>query len=156
MIEINGVWYKPKSKPNNFNKLYTTLAIMSVYSGGMFLNKRSKTKINSEIDLIKEYSLILDKKSNLSRSERKYIEIEFNKNFEKVMTKASNFNITLLEGQKVMRFLDKRVFTLFIPSPDLGLYKSYLKLKEIGYVNPESLYIEKNLVDLNPNRFKVL
>lgn len=55
--------------------------------------------------------------------------------------------------EKVVRLSDGKIFTPIIPDPELGYYKSLVKLsKEKGRDN----YVDKNMVDLNPTRFKYI
>jgi len=80
-IKINGIKYRPKEQPKRkqMSKTFMTMMVMAeMYYG------RSKQKENSKVDIIKEYELIQQKKSNLSKSGRDWVVWQFEKNFERV------------------------------------------------------------------------
>jgi len=85
MIEINGLKYRerelPKRKP--ISKTMTTILTMSAAFGFTdFYDKRSKQMLS--VDIVKEYELIQQKKSKLSRSKRDWVVWEFERYFELV------------------------------------------------------------------------
>ncbi len=91
---INGKTYqrlveKQSKKPKAFSKLYATMALIggfeSLYGlqGTVGSNKPANNGISDET-LIKEFELIQNKKSQLSRNQRDFIEHKFNQNFKEV------------------------------------------------------------------------
>lgn len=56
-----------------------------------------------------------------------------------------------LTYEKVRNVKNNLVLEIIIPNPDLGFYKSLLKLKELGYV--VDCYIDSSTVKLNPKLF---
>ena len=85
-LEINGVKYRQKEqqKRNPMGKTMTTLLMMaSVFDSLDPYAKKPKETPN--VDIVKEYGLIQQKKSNLSKSQRDWVVWQFEKNFEPVL-----------------------------------------------------------------------
>ena len=87
VIDINGIKYVIKEKERSGIKIPKTL--MAIAQMAMFLpimntgnNIRQKGKVN--VNLIDEFALIQLKVSKLSRVQRDYVEIQFNKKFIKL------------------------------------------------------------------------
>lgn len=79
-IEIDGVKYQRKEQPKRkpLSKTVTAALMMAVTFGGYGSGLRKNKEVPS-VDLIKEFGLIQQKKSNLSRSEREWVIWQFNK-----------------------------------------------------------------------------
>ena len=84
-IEINGVKYQqkeqPKSKP--ISKTMATMLMMASAFGSLDPYAK-KPKETPKVDIVKEYGLIQQKISNLSKSQRDWVVWQFEKNFEPV------------------------------------------------------------------------
>lgn len=86
IIEINGERYveNEKERPKNTGRMSAILA-MSLAMGGGFTDFGSKTKATMpRVNIANEYALIQQKKSNLSRSQRDWVEYQFHQNFTKI------------------------------------------------------------------------
>jgi hypothetical protein len=84
-IEINGIKYRQKEQPKRkpISKTMATMLIMaSTYA--TLDPYANKPKESPKVDIIKEYGLIQQKKSNLSKSQREWVIWQFEKNFERV------------------------------------------------------------------------
>lgn len=85
-ISINGIKYEPTPTPENKQghglSAYVG-AVLMMYGGmhGMFGNNTNKAKHLPTRDIVGEFKLIQEKKSNLSRAERELVVREFNKHF---------------------------------------------------------------------------
>lgn len=79
-IDIDGEIYERIEKGESNKKINPIIAPFLM----MAINSVSPVKEYSLDFIISEYRLIKQKKSNLSRRERNYIEYLFNKNFKKV------------------------------------------------------------------------
>lgn len=73
--EINGIKYR-KKQPKEKNDFTPRLHVNE------YFNHDRKQKKRPDVDIFKEYGLILQKKSNLSRSDRGWVVREFDKAFE--------------------------------------------------------------------------
>ena len=84
-IEINGVKYQQKEQPKRkpMSKTMTTMLMMASAFGSLDPYAK-KPKETPKVDIVKEYGLIQQKKSNLSRSQRDWVVWQFEKNFERV------------------------------------------------------------------------
>lgn len=86
-IEINGITYQQKEQLKRKPISKTMAAILMMANAYEYINPYS-TPNNQEkqldIDIVKEYGLIQQKKSNLSRSQREWVVWQFEKTFEKV------------------------------------------------------------------------
>lgn len=82
MIEVNGIKYQEKKKPKVSKKLHSIM-LLTYAMGGMY-GSGEKERERPKVDIIKEYGLIQQKKSDLTKSQRDWVEYEFNKNFEKI------------------------------------------------------------------------
>lgn len=79
-----------------------------------------------------------------------------NENFEVPKLKLIDIVIegVTITKMRAVRLLDDKEFTVIIPNPKLGLYKSFKILSENSLdVNK---FVEKDIVDLNPTRFTYL
>ena len=82
-IEINGEKYvkREHKSPKINSKLFSMLMMGAMISGGLPYFKTSEQLSN--IDIVKEYELILQKKSYLSVSERNRIKYQFEHEYKK-------------------------------------------------------------------------
>jgi len=87
MIEIKGIQYEeiPKPEQKRMNRHTMELMILSgmyytPFMGGREVRHREKPNI----DIVKEFELIQDKKSNLSRSQREWVVYQFNKKYRAI------------------------------------------------------------------------
>ena len=89
IVEINGMQYRQKEqKQYRPSKTLSMFSIMyGMFGGGFdtFGSKRSKNP-PVEINIVKEYELIQNKKSNLSASQRDSVVCQFESNFEPIPT----------------------------------------------------------------------
>lgn len=81
-LEINGIKYKKieKQQRKPLSKNAQKLLIMAAAFGGLDLGLSNKNMPN--VDIIKEFGLIQNKKSSLSRKERDYVVFKFNQIYE--------------------------------------------------------------------------
>ena len=63
------------------SKTMTTMLMMAAAFGSLDPYAK-KPKQTPQVDIVKEYGLIQQKKSNLSRSQREWVVWQFEKNFE--------------------------------------------------------------------------
>ena len=82
MIEINGVKYQEKKRAKVSKTTFSIMLAGLMLGGGMLGGGKEKQRPNA--DIVKEYELIQNKKSNLSRSERDWVEDQFLRKYEKV------------------------------------------------------------------------
>lgn len=80
-IEVNGIKYISKEQPKMH--ISKTLMMIMIMAGMTFGDKENRQKA-IEIDIVKEYGLIEQKKSNLSKSQRDWVIQEFKKNFQRI------------------------------------------------------------------------
>lgn len=88
-IEVNGVKYrlKEEKKEKSFytSKTMLMLQALTIMSGSYLdTSKKSSSEKVGDENIIKEFGLIQQKKSNLSKSERDYVVWKFNKLFERI------------------------------------------------------------------------
>jgi len=87
IIEINGVKYsekKPKEIPRGVSsRLFQTMAMVA-FLGGDFGFGGGHSRKRPNVDIVEEYSLIQQKKSNLSRSDRDWVVRVFESNYTRV------------------------------------------------------------------------
>ena len=86
-IEINGVKYRKKEQPKKKSMSKTMDAMLMMASAFEYVNPYSTPKNPKEqpkIDIIKEYGLIQQKRSNLSRSQRDWVVYRFNMLYTKI------------------------------------------------------------------------
>lgn len=76
IVEVNGIKYTQKEQPK---KRLNPMIMGMIYGGLNFINKE-----RPKVDIVKEYGLIQEKKSNLSRSNRDWVVSQFEKNFTKL------------------------------------------------------------------------
>jgi hypothetical protein len=86
-IEINGVKYQQKEQPKRkpMSKSLMTLFFMAEMAGSFGMGGGSSQKETPNVDVVKEYGLVQQKKSNLSKSQRDWVVWQFEKNFERVL-----------------------------------------------------------------------
>jgi hypothetical protein len=85
-LEINGVRYaeiekQPKKQMSSSMAKAVMMATMFYSIGGNGVSKKRK---RPSVDLIKEFELIQQKKSKLSRNDRDWVVFQFNKRFKKI------------------------------------------------------------------------
>lgn len=86
-IEINGVKYRQKEQPKRKPIGKTMAAMLSLANAYEYMNPYSrpqKSEKQLDIDIVKEYGLIQQKKSNLSRSQRDWVVYRFNMLYTKI------------------------------------------------------------------------
>lgn len=85
-IEINGVKYQQKEQPKRkpMSKTLMAMMVMAEMAGSFGMGGGSRQKETPKVDIVKEYGLIQQKKSNLSKSQRDWVVWQFEKNFERV------------------------------------------------------------------------
>jgi len=88
-ITINGITYKqipqtetPPKQINNLNP--ELLALFQIYTAAFSNQIKTKTKTFPNVDIIKEFELVQNKKSNLSRSNREWITKQFLKLYKPI------------------------------------------------------------------------
>jgi hypothetical protein len=89
VFEVNGITYtekpvKKSSYPGGYSKILTTMLAFGFLSGGYPFSQKSSSQKTPETDIVKEYGLIQQKKSSLTRREREYVVYQFEKTFQKV------------------------------------------------------------------------
>ena len=84
-IEINGVKYQQKEQQKRKPMGKTMAAMLMMASAFEALDPYAKKqKEQPKVDIIKEYGLIQQKRSNLSKSQRDWVVWQFERNFERV------------------------------------------------------------------------
>ena len=83
-LEINGIMYTEikKQPKKQMSSSMARVVMMATMFGGIGGNEVSKTPNRPSVDLIKEFELVQQKKSKLSRNNRDWIVFEFNKLFK--------------------------------------------------------------------------
>ncbi len=92
-VEINGIKYEPI--PQRSSKLMSKLLGLEAMAMAMmpamnFYGGSNYSRKPPRVDLISEYGLIQNKKSNLSKWDRDWVVAEFERNFKKVEPKESS------------------------------------------------------------------
>lgn len=84
-IEIGGELYeqRPQSSSRNLNRGMVTVLAMASMFGGLPYGRPAP-----QVNLIEEYTLILQKKSKLSKRDRDWVVNQFNRTFKKVAVKS--------------------------------------------------------------------
>lgn len=85
-INVNGIEYKEKKKPNIKNHLgkYGGMAyMMALAASEQMMHPVVRANEAAKIDIEKEYGLIQNKESTLSRSQRAYVIKVFENKYEK-------------------------------------------------------------------------
>ena len=88
-IEIEGIVYSEveKQPKKQMSRSMNKIMMMAAMFGAMEGNKVSKTRNEpTSVYLINEFKLIQKKKSNLSRNDRDWVVIQFNKRFKQINT----------------------------------------------------------------------
>lgn len=88
IVEVNGVKYQriPKEEKQQ-SRLTSQWMMMAMALGGlpgMYGMGGNRSSSGPDVDIVNEYTLIRQKKSNLSRKERDWVVYTFEKNFKKV------------------------------------------------------------------------
>lgn len=85
IITINGIKYKPvdRTPSNRSSKAFTRLMAISMIFGGMPSLGYSKKRPN--VNIAKEYELIQNKQSKLSRNDRDRVEKTFHYNYTQII-----------------------------------------------------------------------
>lgn len=84
-VEVNGIRYQRiEREPKPQSKALSTLVLMSVLMGGGVSSFTDRSNNYPKVDIVEEYKLIQQKKSNLSRRERNWVEYQFERNFKRV------------------------------------------------------------------------
>lgn len=92
MIEINGLKYRQKEQPERKPMSKRMTAMLMMASAFSSLDPYTKKpKQTPQIDIVKEYGLIQQKKSKLSRSQRDWVVKQFEKSFELVPSQFGLF-----------------------------------------------------------------
>lgn len=83
-IEINGIKYRQKEPPERkpMSKTLMALMVMSEMANDYGMCGNSKPKETPKVNVIKEYELIQNKQSKLTKSQRDWVVRQFEKNFE--------------------------------------------------------------------------
>lgn len=84
-VEVNGVKYRERNPERHINlpsRLHSIIMIANAFAA--FDPFAPKTKERPKVDLVKEFELIQNKKSKLSRRNRDWVEHQFHQNFIKV------------------------------------------------------------------------
>jgi len=87
IIEINGIKYK-RNDTENVNKsrsaFFKFTVLTMAMTGGIGTPSLGGSRKRPAVDLEKEFALIQNKKSKLSRNDRSWVEYTFNKNYTKI------------------------------------------------------------------------
>ena len=87
-VNINGVNYEKIELNRNSNRAYSRIvqiAAMAASFGAMDMyGNQYERKLPEGINIVKEFELIQQKKSRLSKWERDAVEVVFNRNYKKV------------------------------------------------------------------------
>lgn len=84
-VTIKGKTYRSKEQPEKkMSHGMAKILMMATMFGGMSGYGGKSEPERPKVDIVKEYELILDKKSKLSKSQRDWVEWQFNKNFIEV------------------------------------------------------------------------
>ena len=82
-IIINGIKYREKEQPEK-KPVSKTMAALMMMAGMFDYPTPTKRKDTHNIDIVKEYELIKQKKSYLSASQRRWVISQFEKYYEPV------------------------------------------------------------------------
>ena len=88
MIEIKGIQYEeiPQPEPKRVNRhTMELMMIASMYYLPFMPRSNPQPRQKIKVDIVKEFELIQDKKSNLSRSQREWVVSQFNKKYRQVI-----------------------------------------------------------------------
>lgn len=83
IVTIQGVKYKKKHIDMEFSPKLAQIYMMSMALGGL-TGMFEKPRINPNINIIREYKLVVKKQSKLSRRQRDWVVRQFNAQYEKV------------------------------------------------------------------------
>ena len=86
MIEINGKKYvKRERKSLKISpRIASILTMAAVMGGGSFAGFGGSGGPPPNVDIVKEYELIINKKSKLSRSERDWVQYQFKDKYKEI------------------------------------------------------------------------
>ena len=104
MIEINGTKYieRQAEKPNSRlgGKMGLLLGMAAMFGGMMGDIKEPE---RPDVNIVEEYKLIQQKKSQLSRSQRDWVEYTFNKHFKEYTKEDEKRDKEMAEKLKELR-----------------------------------------------------
>jgi hypothetical protein len=86
-MEINGQKYVrlPEKKSKSFSPIIQEALMMEYAFSSIYIGQNTKRpRERPRVDIVKEFELIQQKKSKLSRSDRDWVVKVFNENFVKV------------------------------------------------------------------------
>ena len=84
-IEINGEIYVPREhKSPKVSPRVASILMMGMMMGGGLPGLGGSGPERPDVDIVEEYKLILQKKSFLSASDRRWVEYRFHDKFKKV------------------------------------------------------------------------
>jgi len=84
IVEINGERYERVTKKGSkmSAKMFSFVAMGMVMGGGDMFGQKEPERPN--VDVVKEFELICNKKSNLTKSQRDWVEWMFHTNYTKI------------------------------------------------------------------------
>lgn len=84
-VTVNGVDYEAIERENKYNKQFSTIMAMAAAMGSMAgFGGGYERKLPQGIDIVKEFELIQQKKSRLSKWERDAVEAVFNRTYKQI------------------------------------------------------------------------
>lgn len=83
VIEINGVKYTEKPKPKT-GKTTSKLLMMAIALGVGGNYGSTYNRKRPSVNIVKEFELIQQKKSKLSRNDRDWVEVQFHKIYKEI------------------------------------------------------------------------
>lgn len=83
-IAVNGVKYREKEKQQRKPMSTPLIAALMLAQGYSHILGGSDQKSTPNVDIVKEYGLIQQKKSLLSKSERDWVVDQFNRKYEQI------------------------------------------------------------------------
>ena len=89
LIDVDGVKYRQKKResfPKTQSKILTMMSMFSAFDPYL---SREKQFNAPKVDIVSEYKLIRQKKSNLTKSQRDWVVHQFELNFELVSNKQN-------------------------------------------------------------------
>ncbi|MFA6889283.1 MAG: hypothetical protein WC254_07350 [Candidatus Woesearchaeota archaeon] len=84
IVEVNGEQYESieRKSPKMSSKMMSILAMGMIMSGNSFGGYKEPER--PQVDIVKEYELIQQKKSNLTKAQRNWVVHQFESNFKKI------------------------------------------------------------------------
>jgi len=83
MIEINGIKYEEREEPKRSGRSSKLLLIAAAF-GALDNYGQSYTRERPQVDLEKEFELIQNKQSKLSRNDRDWVVATFNRKYKQI------------------------------------------------------------------------